>query len=250
MANPTSQDGPLGDGDIAELRRLIRRHPCHGCPDREQHARAGERYFRQQKEVDDLERQINSRSHVIARTFDRVCAVLDELGYLDGDTVTADGQRLSRLYSELDLVAAECIRRGVWDGLNPAELAACVSVLSFESRKQSDDAEPARLPGGPVRDVLTAMGRTWAELDQLERRNGLSFLREPDSGFVWAAYRWVRGAKLEDVLDSVPGLTPGDFVRSVKQLIDLLDQIAAAASYDASRKSSRRQGPARARRPS
>jgi DSHCT (NUC185) domain len=49
----------------------------------------------------------------------------------------------------------------------------------------------------------------------------------------------VRGAKLEDVLDSVPGLTPGDFVRSVKQLIDLLDQIAAAASYDGSRKSSR-----------
>ena len=114
-----------------------------------------------------------------------------------------------------------------------------MSVLSFESRKQSDDAEPARLPGGPVRDVLTAMSRTWAELDQLERRNGLSFLREPDSGFVWAAYRWVRGAKLEDVLDSVPGLTPGDFVRSVKQLIDLLDQIAAAASYDATRKSSR-----------
>jgi ATP-dependent RNA helicase HelY len=224
-------DEPVNDIDA--LRRQLRRHPCHSCPDREQHARVAERYFRQQKEVEDLERQINSRSHVIARTFDRVCAVLDELGYLDGDTVTADGQRLSRLYSELDLVAAECIRRGLWDGLNPAELAACVSVLSFESRKQPDDAEPARLPKGPVRDVLTAMGRTWAELDQLERRNRVSFLREPDSGFVWAAYRWVRGVKLEDVLDSVPGLTPGDFVRSVKQLIDLLDQIAAAASYDA-----------------
>jgi ATP-dependent RNA helicase HelY len=63
----------------------------------------------------------------------------------------------------------------------------------------------------------------------LEQRNGLSFLREPDPGFVWAAYRWVRGAKLEDVLDSVPGLTPGDFVRSMKQLIDLLDQIAIAS---------------------
>jgi ATP-dependent RNA helicase HelY len=224
-------DEPVNDIDA--LRRQLRRHPCHACPDREQHARVAERYFRQQKEVEDLERQINSRSHVIARTFDRVCAVLDELGYLDGDTVTADGQRLSRLYSELDLVAAECIRRGLWDGLNPAELAACVSVLSFESRKQPDDAEPTRLPKGPVRDVLTEMGRTWTELDQLERRNGVSFLREPDSGFVWAAYRWVRGVKLEDVLDSVPGLTPGDFVRSVKQLIDLLDQIAAAASYDA-----------------
>jgi superfamily II RNA helicase len=169
---------------------------------------------------------------VIARTFARVCAVLDELGYLDGDTVTPAGRRLSRLYSELDLLAAECLRRGVWEGLNPAELAACVSVMSFESRKQTDDAGPTRLPKGPVSEVLTAMYRTWGELDDLEKRNGLSFLREPDPGFVWAAYRWVRGAKLEDVLDSVPGLTPGDFVRSVKQLIDLLDQIAGAASRD------------------
>jgi ATP-dependent RNA helicase HelY len=220
------------DGDTAELRRKMRRHPCHNCPDREQHARHAERYFRQKKEADELEQQIGSRSHVIARTFARVCAVLDELGYLDGDTVTADGRRLSRLYSELDLLAAECLRRGIWEGLNPAELAACVSVMSFESRKQPEDAGPTRLPKGPVSDVLTAMARTWGELDDLEKRNGLSFLRAPDPGFVWAAYRWVRGAKLEDVLDSVPGLTPGDFVRSVKQLVDLLDQIAGAASRD------------------
>jgi ATP-dependent RNA helicase HelY len=225
---PDDFGGSGGDGDIAELRRRLRRHPCHGCPDREQHARQAERYFRQKKEADDLERQIGARSHVIARTFEKVCAVLDDLGYLDGDTVTPAGQRLTRLYSELDLLVAECLRRGLWDGLNPAELAACVSVLSFESRKAPQDAGPARLPKGPVHEVLTEMARTWGELDHLEQRHGLSFLREPDPGFVWAAYRWVRGAKLEDVLDSVPGLTPGDFVRAVKQLIDLLDQIAAA----------------------
>src|SRR5215468_1540237 len=218
-------------GDIAALRRRLRRQPCHGCPDREQHARLAERYFRQRREAEELERQIGGRSHVIARTFGKVCAVLDQLGYLDGDTVTPDGKRLARLYSELDLLAAECLRRGFWEGLNPAELAACVSVLSFESRQIPDDEPPARLPKGPVRDVLAAMTKTWGELDQLEKRSGLSFLRETDPGFVWAAYRWARGAKLEDVLDSVPGLTPGDFVRSTKQLIDLLDQIAAAADH-------------------
>ena len=230
-----SSDG----GDIAELRRKLRRHPCHACPDREQHARYAERYFRQMKEVDELEHQVAGRRHVIARTFDRVCRVLDELDYLDGDTVTPAGQRLTRLYSELDLLAAECLRRGLWEGLNPAELAACVSLLTFESRKQTEENGPARLPKGPVRDVLTGMVRTWSELDHLEQRNGLSFLREPDPGFVWAAYRWARGAKLEDVLDSVPGLTPGDFVRSMKQLIDLLDQIAVA-SRDANRAIARR----------
>jgi ATP-dependent RNA helicase HelY len=231
-ADGRDPSGTGGDGDIAELRRRLRRHPCHGCPDREQHARHAERYFRQKKEADDLERQIGARSHVIARTFEKVCAVLADLDYLDGDTVTPAGKRLSRLYSELDLLAAECLRRGLWDGLNPAELAACVSVLSFESRKAPEDAGPARLPKGPVHEVLTEMARTWGELDHLEKGHGLSFLREPDPGFVWAAYRWVRGAKLEDVLDSVPGLTPGDFVRAVKQLIDLLDQIAGAAAHD------------------
>ena len=156
---PASDAGPAGtaEGDIAELRRMLRRHPCHACPDREQHARFAERYFRAQKDADEVEQQVAGRSHVIARTFERVCAVLDELGYLDGDTVTPAGQRLTRLYSELDLLAAECLRRGLWEGLNPAELAACVSVLSFESRRQTDDAGPARLPKGPVRDVLDDM---------------------------------------------------------------------------------------------
>jgi ATP-dependent RNA helicase HelY len=228
--NGTAPDGGGVPHDVAELRRKLRRHPCHACPDREEHARYAERYVRLQRDAEELERQISGRSHVIARTFERVCSVLDQLGYLDGDRVTPDGRRLGRLYSELDLLAAECLRRGFWEGLNPAELAACVSVLTFESRLQADDAQPARLPKGPVRDVLDDMSRTWAELDHLERRNSLSFLREPDPGFVWAAYRWVRGAKLEDVLQAAPGLTPGDFVRSIKQLMDLLDQIAVAAA--------------------
>jgi len=73
------------------------------------------------------------------------------------------------------------------------------------------------------------MIRTWSELDELEKDNDLSFLREPDLGFAWAAYRWARGATLESVLAESPDLTPGDFVRAVKQLIDLLDQIASAA---------------------
>jgi len=213
--------------EVAELRRRTRRHPCHHCPDREDHARFAERYLRLARETEALERRMAGRSHVIARTFDRVCRVLERLGYLDGDTVTSDGRRLAGLYTELDLLASECMRRGQWNDLAPAELAACVSALSFESR-QADDTHPPRLPKGRVPDVLAAMVRTWSELDQLEKENDLSFLREPDLGFAWAAYRWARGVKLESVLDESPDLTPGDFVRSVKQLIDLLDQIAAA----------------------
>ncbi|HEY6276154.1 MAG TPA: DEAD/DEAH box helicase [Streptosporangiaceae bacterium] len=218
--------------EIAQLRQRLRRHPCHACPDRENHARQAERYARLEREVQQLEETVAGRSHVIARTFQRVCAVLGQLGYLDDDKVTPDGRRLADLYTELDLLAAECLRRDLWRGLGPADLAACVSALTFETRK-ADDAPPPRLPGGPVRGVLASMVSVWGELAAIEKEHRLAFLREPDLGFAWAAHAWARGKPLESVLG--PDLTPGDFVRAVKQLIDLLGQIAVAADAELAR---------------
>ena len=226
--NGRDQSQP-GQAEITRLRRQLRQHPCHGCPDREDHARQAERYARLEREVQQLEAAVASRSHVIARTFQRVCAVLGQLGYLEGDTVTPDGRRLADLYTELDLLAAECLRRDLWAGLDPAELAACVSALTFEARK-SEDAGPPVLPDGPVRETLAAMVAVWAELTAAERQHKLSFLREPDLRFAWAAHAWARGKPLESVLG--PDLTPGDFVRATKQLMDLLGQIAVAAGRE------------------
>jgi ATP-dependent RNA helicase HelY len=222
-------DQAPGQQEIAALRRRVRAHPCHGCPDRDEHARHAERRARLEREVRRLEATVAGRSHVIARTFQRVCAVLARLGYTDGDQVTDAGRRLACLYTELDLLAAECLRRGLWDDLAPAELAACVSALTFESRTV-EAATPVRLPGGPVRDVLAATVAVWRELDEIETENKLSFLREPDPGFAWAAHAWAQGKPLESVLG--PDLTPGDFVRAVKQLMDLLGQVAVAAGRD------------------
>ena len=223
---PAGQPERPGADEITRLRRQLRQHPCHGCPDREAHARQAEQRARLEREVASLEGNVAARSHVIARTFDRVCSVLNHLGYLDDGQVTPDGRRLADLYTELDLLAAECLRRGLWDGLDPAELAACVSMLTFESRQSDDDTAP-RLPPGPVRDVVASMISVWSELDEVEKDNRLSFLRQPDLGFAWAAHAWARGRPLETVLQ--PDLTPGDFVRAVKQLMDLLGQIAVAA---------------------
>jgi ATP-dependent RNA helicase HelY len=232
----SARSGRNGSGDsvaevaIADLRERLREHPCHSCPDAETHARQSEKYFRLQREADALERRVAARSHVIARTFDRVCAVLAELGYLEGDKVTGDGRMLAGIYSELDLLTAECLRRGIWDSLSAAELTACVSALTFESRRP-DDAGPQRVPGGKVATVLADMTRLWGELDGIEKRHRLSFLREPDLGFAWKSHAWASGRPLGTVL--ADDMTPGDFVRAAKQLIDLLDQIRAAAGETA-----------------
>jgi ATP-dependent RNA helicase HelY len=229
---PSRGKAPKDEAEQAEIGRLrsaLRRHPCHACPDCEEHIRQAERQARLEREVERLEAAVAGRSHVIARTFKRVCAVLERLGYLEGDAVTATGRRLGDLYTELDLLAAECLRRGLWKGLDPAQLAACVSALTFESRT-SDAAPQPQSPGSRVQGVLAAMVAVWNELDAIEKENRLSFLREPDTGFAWAAHAWAQGKPLELVLG--PELTPGDFVRAVKQLMDLLGQIAVAAGRD------------------
>jgi len=214
------------DVELARLRTAIRRHPCHGCADREEHARWAERHDRLGRDTQQLERRVESRTNTIARMFDRVCVVLDSLGYLDGDTVTPVGRMLARLYSEDDLVIAEALRAGTWDDLDAAELSAVCSALVYEARRD-DDPSP-RVPPGKVRAALADLQRLWASLRNAERDAHVEFLREPDLGFAWAAWRWARNEPLDQVLLDT-GIAPGDFVRWMKQLIDLLDQLEDAA---------------------
>ncbi len=222
------------DEEIARLRRELRQHPCHGCADREEHARWAERYARLRRDTAGLRGRVQNRTHSIARTFDQVCALLSARGYLSGSGrdaggVTDAGRQLARIWSESDLLVAECVRAGVWDGLSAAELAAAVSVLVYESRREAE--APVRLPEGPVRGAVEASRRLWAELEEDEQRHGLALTREPDAGFAWAAYRWARGEPLDRVLgwsaSAGQELSAGDFVRWCKQLLDLLDQLAA-----------------------
>jgi len=220
------------DRELADLRSRMRAHPCHGCDAREDHARWAERFHRLQRETDDLRRRVGERTHTIARTFDRICDLLGELGYLDGDQVTDAGRSLAALYTELDLLTADCLRAGVWSGLEPAELAGVVSALVYESRRD-DDTSPPALPPGRSREVLAEMDARWRTLEDRERSHRLTPAKEPDARFALAAWSWCRGRSLDAVLREAD-LAPGDFVRWTKQVVDLLGQVADAARADPS----------------
>ena len=226
-------DGSEG-AELAALRRALRAHPCHGCDDRETHARFAERMIRLERETDQLRQKVRATTHSLARSFDRITGLLNERGYLDGDTVTPYGATLSRLWGESDLLTAECIRHGIWDQLEPADLAAVASALVFESRR--DDGGVPRVPAGPVAEALAMTTRLWSELDSDERRHKVERTREPHPGFAWPMHRWARGQPLSAVLTAAAQngqeLAAGDFVRWCRQVIDLLDQLAKVAGPD------------------
>jgi ATP-dependent RNA helicase HelY len=250
------------DAELARLRKALKAHPCHACPERDDHARWAERWNKLKREHDQLVRRVEGRTGSIARTFDRTLDVLLTLGYLqrtgpdgagrdagapDGAVqgpgrirVTDDGRWLRRLYAENDLLLAECLRRGVWDGLDAAGLAAVVSTVVYQGRR--DDAPDPYIPGGPtgrLAGVLDDTQRVWSEVDDLEEAHGIEATGPLDLGLVGAMYRWASGKGLDSVLRG-SDLAAGDFVRWCKQVIDVLDQLGGAAPSDKLRTTARK----------
>ena len=211
---------------IADARKALRNHSCHGCSDRETHARIAERADRLRRENSGLNARVANRTHVIARRFDLIKLMLEKFGYLNNDAITANGKLLSKIYGETDILIAEMIRREAFGQLTAAELVSIVSVFVYESRKDA----PPKLPRGQVEEVLSDLVKVWIEINDLEVDLGLEPIREPDAGFCWASYRWASGHSLTAILKGTE-LTVGDFVRSMKQIIDLLRQIAIASPH-------------------
>ncbi len=246
--------------EIESLRRQLRAHPCHACSDREEHARWANRWATLDVEHQRLLRRIENRTSSIARDFDRVCALLTQLGYLEQEgeatvdpltvaeedapvavpelLVTDNGRWLARLYAEKDLVLAECLRRGLWSGLDAAQLAAVVSTVVYSARTDAASA-PSGAGGGALGEAVRATVRVSDELAELESQYGVQRNEPVDAGIVNAVHQWARGAALDTVLDGTE-LGAGDFVRWCKQVLDVLDQLATAAPDPEGRRTARR----------
>ena len=214
------------EGELADLRRTLKTHSSHGCAEREDHARLAERAGRLTRENDGLTTRVENRTHVIAKTFDQICQVLDHLQYIDGEKPTVQGKILTKIYAESDLLLTESIRRGLLDDLNATELLSVASCMIFESRSQENLAP--KLPSQKVTSTLTEIISLWAELEAIENDFGVKTQREPDAGFCFISYKWASGNSLNSVLKG-SDMSVGDFVRSTKQLVDLLNQIAGAS---------------------
>ena len=224
---------------LASLRKRLKQHPCNACNDRETHARWGERWWSLKKQTDELSRQIRSRTGAVARIFDRVTDILLELGYLarsaSGEvTASTHGRTLRRIYGERDLLVAECLRRGVWNDLDPAGLAAMAAALVYEPRRDEGQTSDRYLPKGAFRPAYEKTTDLWSKLDDIEREHKLPGSNPLSTGLSLAMHRWAQGVSLDSVLMEAE-LAAGDFVRMTKQTIDLLDQLSVVADGNVGR---------------
>jgi ATP-dependent RNA helicase HelY len=150
--------------------------------------------------------------------------MLDKFGYLQNDQITSAGRMLAKIYAEADLLIAEAVRAKVFTNLTSPQLVAVISSCIYEARND----EAAKIPKGETQSALTALSKIYAIIHDSEIEYNLEPMRAPDFGFCWAAFRWASGHSLTSVLKGNE-LTVGDFVRSMKQIIDLLRQLKIAA---------------------
>jgi ATP-dependent RNA helicase HelY len=202
-------------------------HPVLDDPELEHRLKAAAQAERVGREIDELRQRMRGRSQSISRDFDRVLRILERWGYVDGWALTDAGDILARTFHECDLLIVECLRKGLFDGLEPATMAALVSVFVYEHRSP----EPPPSPWFPSPDVRRRWQRIEsisAALHEVEQEASLGVHRSPDPSFIAIAFAWAAGEGFAEVVEAEE-LSGGDFVRTTKQLIDVLRQLALVA---------------------
>ncbi|MDN5580942.1 MULTISPECIES: DEAD/DEAH box helicase [unclassified Corynebacterium] len=248
-----------GSRKAAELRDRVHVHPVHLLKEREDLVRPAERVVAARRT---LERELEvtaPETESLSRTFDRILDLLGELDFIEQDAaapssdrtstrITAEGRRLAQVHHESDLLVAQCLRRGVWDDLDPAELAAVVSTCVFENRRESEGRHEDGVPTEALADAVSAVFRIHGELVSDEARHRLPLTRDPDLGFATAVHQWAAGAPLDYCLRAAEAsgatLSAGDFVRWCNRVVDLLEQIRHTGYSDSVKASARKAVPA------
>lgn len=210
--------------EIGNHRKEMKADPVHQCPQREDHARLSEKAERLRRETSGLSNRMESRTNVIPRTFDRVSSILVELDYVANQQLTNKGKVLTRIYSESDLLLTEMIFDGLFEGISSSDLVALLSGLIFEGR-----GERSKIPRIPksLEPLVRRAASIWSKLTLLEEEHGLNPQREPNFDLAWSSYRWANGNSLHSILRETE-IPVGDFVRNMRQIIDLLGQLLDA----------------------
>lgn len=202
-------------------------HPVESDPDLKHRLTAAASADRIDRELDQLQRRVDRSAQSVSRRFDDVVAHMEEWGYVTDWSLTERGRTLSRLFHESDMLIAEVVVSDLFEGLDAPSVAALASVFVYEHRS-SDPAPKPQFPNPPLKSRWREIQQISGRLTTAEEQRGIPPHRPPDPGFIATTYAWANGSELFDILDD--DLTAGDFVRTMKQLIDLLRQLGQVAT--------------------
>ncbi|TSA51590.1 MAG: DEAD/DEAH box helicase [Actinobacteria bacterium] len=210
-------------------------HPVWKDPDLKFRMIAADSADRIDKELEQLEKRVSASTQSVSNKFDELVQLLTECDFVEDWSLTERGKMLSHIFHESDLLIAQCVAQGIFDGLGPANMAAMVSGFVFQERG-GEETHSTHFPNSDLKGRWKQVMKTSQQLKIAETNHGLVLHRSPDAGFMGASLDWASGGALVDVLEG-DEITAGDFVRTVKQMIDLLRQLSTVLYHESDRNS-------------
>jgi superfamily II RNA helicase len=149
----------------------------------------------------------------------RKLQLLHDLGYLEGQNLTPRGRFAASVYGH-ELEMTELVFAGVFDRIDPAQVAVVTASVVYEGRRDDEAAgmEPRRVVG----DVWRLANRAVRDVYDRELSLGVRYpVKQLDwklTGVVWA---WANDADFTKLRDYTEA-SDGDIVRNLRQTIQLM----------------------------
>jgi superfamily II RNA helicase len=167
-------------------------------------------------------RQIEERD--LRSVITQSLAVLNELGYVHGDTCSNDAELLSRIVDANGLAVAELVLSGTLDGLSPADLAEVAGWLVTP-----DNDARMELVKDHLRELWRQVTPVVDHVRQIEQRAGVFITPGLSPAYPGLVTAWCADADFGALMDKWE-LAAGDGIRYFKKTADLLRQIYHALS--------------------
>lgn len=208
--------------ELAELELVLEvRYPDRDL--RSERMKAERRIASADSRIAALREQISVAEGGLGQSLAAIEGVMETFGFAESWVLSSRGEILQSIFHEMDLLAALCIDQGLLADVTPAELAALASVLTYEHRSRLDPPPPW-FPNEVTKKKVQTMMAYSHQIRSEELKRGLPETRTPDPTIFGQVHGWASGHELSDVLDD--DTSAGDFVRNIRQVVDLLGQFA------------------------
>lgn len=224
VGNSKNRDSDYSD--LSSLKNQLKNHDCHRCPEIQEHMRFGENIERNKKYIKSLESHLENDFINLSKKCDQVIDFLSQLDYVSNRDnrliLTSWGKLLKQIHSEFDLIIIESIKRNFLNNLDPVQLCCLLSGFVYNPRRDELDI-PINVDD-IIKNNANQILKLSDEINSMEEKLKISNLKNPHFGMANIIKQWCNGVNLKRILLKTD-IAPGDFVRNVKQIIDLLRQI-------------------------
>ncbi len=212
---------------LDDLRAKLFNHECQSCPILEEHLQSHERFTHMTEEMSRIKETIELRTEIYINDFKKLLNVLLHYEQIYKDNFgeykpTKMGLITSYIRAENELAISLVVNNGIFDDLRPVEIAAVLSTLVFEPRK-NNQIKFENVPK-TVKDKIKELYRLASELNHIQDIEGIEKFTEVETDIVQIVWMWGNGCSWKTLFKD-NNLDDGDIIRSMRRIIDLLHQL-------------------------